>query len=372
MEKGGNPMKIQMKLMMQAALCIVSFLLVIPGHIKGEMHTSTQKKLIVGTKEALPFAMKTINGDWEGISIDLWRQIADELGLRYEFKETDLKGLIDGVSQGTFDAAIAALSITPEREKILDFTHPYYTTGLSIAIASQAGNPWLSVVHRFFSFTFLKLALTLIVVLLVVGIFVWWFERKRNSVQFGGSLPKGIWSGFWWSAVTLTTVGYGDKAPITPGGRTLAIVWMFSGIIIISSFTAAITATLTVTHLKSPIQGPEHLSNVRVGTIPHSSSEAYLRDNLISYQTYKTPAECLRSLVNEKTDAVVYDSPFLRYLVNKEFKGKVEILPVTFSRQNYAIALPEGAALREPVNRILLKEIQKKSWEDIQYKHMGR
>ncbi|MDY6855048.1 MAG: transporter substrate-binding domain-containing protein [Thermodesulfobacteriota bacterium] len=353
-------------------LCIALLITLSPGDIKGEIHTPTYKKLIVGTKEALPFAIKTMNGDWEGISIDLWRQIADELELRYEFKEADLKGLIDGVSQGTFDVAVAALSITPEREKILDFTHPFYTTGLGIAISSQGGNPWLSVVQRFFSFTFLKVTLSLIFLLFVIGICIWWCERTQNSEQFGGNAPKGIWSGFWWSAVTLTTVGYGDKAPVTIGGRILAVVWMFSGIVIISSFTAAITTTLTVTHLQSQIQGPEHLSNVRVGTIPYSSSETYLRDHLISYKTYKTPHEGLSSLVDGKTDALVYDSPVLHYLANKEFKGNVEILPVTFSSQNYAIALPEGTSLREPVNRVLLKEIQKKSWEDILYKYMGR
>ena len=66
-----------------------------PGHV-----------LIVGTKEAPPFAMKERDGSWTGISIDLWRRIADELHLRYRFQEVPLQELIDGTAAGRLDASI--------------------------------------------------------------------------------------------------------------------------------------------------------------------------------------------------------------------------------------------------------------------------
>jgi len=40
-------------------------------------------QLIVGTKIAPPFSMKDTNGEWEGISIELWKRIAEELNLKY-------------------------------------------------------------------------------------------------------------------------------------------------------------------------------------------------------------------------------------------------------------------------------------------------
>jgi ABC-type amino acid transport substrate-binding protein len=43
-----------------------------------ELDTLLQRTIVVGTKEAPPFAMKTREGEWSGISIDLWRRIADE------------------------------------------------------------------------------------------------------------------------------------------------------------------------------------------------------------------------------------------------------------------------------------------------------
>ena len=45
------------------------------------------RELTVVTKEAAPFAMKGADGSWQGISIDLWRHLADELHLRYHFVE---------------------------------------------------------------------------------------------------------------------------------------------------------------------------------------------------------------------------------------------------------------------------------------------
>jgi hypothetical protein len=97
------------------------------------------------------------------------------------------------------------------------------------------------------------------VLLLALGTLMWWFERKRNQEQFGGGTEAGIGSSFWWSAVTMTTVGYGDKAPITFGGRVVAFLWMLIAIIIVSVFTATITSTLTVAHLDVPVKGPQDL-----------------------------------------------------------------------------------------------------------------
>ena len=234
--------------------------------VGGQQSSDTPQPLIVGTKEAPPFSMKTSDGQWTGLSIELWRQIAAELNFRFEFKELTLKQLLEGVTDGSLDAAVAALTITSEREKNFDFTHAFYTTGLGIAVAAKAHNPWFTVVRRFISAAFLKVVASLTLVLLGVGVLIWWFEHKKNPQQFNGSAARGIGSGFWWSAVTMTTVGYGDKAPVTLAGRILGLIWMFVAIIIISSFTAAITSSLTVTQLETVIKGPEDLPKVTVGT----------------------------------------------------------------------------------------------------------
>jgi polar amino acid transport system substrate-binding protein len=353
------------------ALALGLLFIVLGNGVEAAEQPLPDRTLVVGTKEAPPFSMKTSRDNWTGISIDFWRRIASELNMRFELRELTLQQLIDGVADGSLDAAVAALTITSEREKLLDFTHPFYTTGLGIAVAAKPGSPWLSVLKRFLSFGFLKIAAALALLLFGVGALVWLFERKKNQQQFGGGAAKGIGSGFWWSAVTMTTVGYGDKAPVTVGGRIMALVWMFAAIIIISSFTAAITSALTVTQLESTVKGPEDLPKARVGTIPKTTSASYLQDNQVSYRAYETPRDALKAICEGKIDAFVYDAPILRYLVNKEFLGKLEVLRNTFLRQDYGIALPTGSPLREPINRILLEKIEELSWQDILHRYLG-
>jgi polar amino acid transport system substrate-binding protein len=95
-------------------------------------------------------------------------------------------------------------------------------------------------IWQFVSFPLLKVVTALGLVLLVVGALIWACERRQNPQHFGGN-AKGVLSGFWWAAVTMTTVGYGDKVPVTIGGRIIGLLWMFTAIILISGFTASIT-----------------------------------------------------------------------------------------------------------------------------------
>lgn len=329
------------------------------------------KKLIVGVKEAPPFAMKRSDGTWHGISIDLWRDIAAELGLPHDLREFDLQGLLNGVQEQSLDLAVAALTITPEREKVMDFTHAFYTTGLGIAVARSQQGGWLSFVRLFLSWQLLQVIGGLLLLLLLVGMLAWLSERKKNPQQFGGGL-KGLWSGFWWAAVTMTTVGYGDKAPQTVGGRIVALVWMFAGLIMISSFIAGITTALTVSQLTSPISGPEDLARIWVATVPGSTSESYLRQHRIALKLYPTPLAGLHAVVRGEVDAMLYDAPLLRYLVATELQEKAEVLPIIFDRQAYGIALQAGSPLRESMNRVLLSEIRSPEWQDILYRYLGK
>ena len=201
---------------------------------------------------------------------------------------------------------------------------------------------------------------------------MWLCERTRNAQQFDTGVARGIGAGFWWAAVTMTTVGYGDKAPLTLAGRILGLIWMFAAIIMISGFTAAITTTLTVNELGTGLRGPEGLSSVRVGTVTASTSDDSLRGQRLVYQTYDSAEAGLQALTDNHLDAMVYDAPLLRHLALTSFKGAVEVLRATFERQDYGIAMPSGSALREPINRSLLEKIRQPQWQDVLYRYLGK
>ena len=73
----------------------------------------------------IPPRYKRADGSWTGISIELWRRIAEDLGLEYEFRELELElnEFFVQLESREIDAAIAAVSITAERDSRLDFSH---------------------------------------------------------------------------------------------------------------------------------------------------------------------------------------------------------------------------------------------------------
>ena len=327
--------------------------------------------LTIGTKIAEPFAMKDKEGKWYGISIELWEKIAKELNIKYQWKELGLKPLLDGVSDASLDAGIAAITITAERETKFDFSHSYYSTGLSIVTLKNLNDGWRSVLRGIFSNQMLFILLMLAFILFIVGTLTWLAEKKRNPDNFNPNPIKGIPAGMWWAAVTMTTVGYGDMTPQTVGGRVIALFWMFASLLMVSAVIAGVASTLTVAKSKPLISGPEDLPKARISSIENSSSDAYLKNRSLQGEYYPTVLDGLNAIAQGKSDAMVYDDPLLKYLTKQHFQNKLIVIDKLFERQQYGIAFPENSPLREPVNRVMLDIIQKEEWQRVLKSYLG-
>lgn len=332
---------------------------------------AAEGELVVGVKEAPPFALRSPEGVWSGLAVELWRDLATRLERSFRLEPLDLEPLLDGVASGSLDAGLGALTVTGEREERMDFTHPFYGSGLGVVVAARGHGSWRGALARLASSAFLRALWALAVALFLAGLAVWALERRRNPEQFGGGTAQGIGSGFWWAAVTMTTVGYGDKAPRTFAGRTLALFWMFFSIVTISGFTAAIASALTLSQLESSIRGPRDLARVRVASVARTTSGRWLEREGIGFRAYPGVRDALQAVVAGRADAAVYDAPILRHLVKTEWPGELRTLPFDLERQDYAIALPPGSPLREPLNRTLLQRIDDPGWKAKLREYLG-
>ncbi len=335
-------------------------------------------RLRVATREVPPFAMRTEEGQWAGISIDLLREVIAEFEIEsgheieIEFRVLPLAEMLDAVENSDVDLAAAAITMNYERERRMDFTHSFHTSGLGIAVgAKQRKSGWSGIVEAVFSKTFFRIVSGLVLAMFVSAVGIYLFERKVNREQFDKGWVKGIAAGMWWAAVTLTTVGYGDKVPRTLGGRSIGLIWMFAGLFIIAGFTAAVTSALTLTQLRSQISGPADLTRVKVATVEGSTSADYLRSRHIMFAKHPDVDSALASLVANQCDAVVYDEPILKHQTYQHWSGEAYVLAASFERQNYAFALPSDSPLREPINQVLLRQTSSPSWDEVLATYFG-
>ena len=314
--------------------------------------------------------MKGPDGAWQGISIELWRHIADHMHLRYHFVEVaTVQDLLAATSTGEADTAVAAVTVTAARAQTSDFTQPFYRSGLGVAVAGGVAD-WLPILRAFLSLRFLQAIVALLAIALLVGTLVWLFERRRND-HFAGGPMQGLTSGIWWSAVAMTQAGAAQGAPSSLAGRLLAVVWMIVSIIALAVFTAGVTSAITTHQLQGLVRNVDDLRSLRVGVVSGSSSVDFLEQQRITHRGFADPTAALNAVQAGSIDAFVYDRPLLSWIMRGNFP-RLQVLGVTFDPQNYAIALPLNSELRVPIDVALLESVTSEWWQQVLYRYAGQ
>lgn len=328
--------------------------------------------LVVGIYHDPPFVIKTEDNDLEGLSIELWENIADAANLSYRYEPfSDFIGILKRLEYRDIDLTVNPMDVNDFRVEKFDMTQPYFISSIGVAIPSVNRSPFATFIGNFFSRAFLKLIFLLILVIFVFGFFLWLVERRHNKFQFRPGL-LGLFDGIWWSTVTMTTVGYGDKSPKTNIGKAIAIIWMFTAVIIISSFTASIASTLTITGLQTNIKNAEDIRLVeKISVVGATNSESYLvKEEIPINKTYASPVLALRALAKKENDVLIYDRTILRYYINRlSLEEKVKLLPFTLQETYQSFMLPKNHPGYDLINVGLMKEIQKERWGDLQRKY---
>jgi|UPI000149E22C ABC-type amino acid transport/signal transduction systems, periplasmic component/domain len=248
-------------------------LLILPLLWSLALSAQSDSVLRVGLKETLPFVDIQKGQRPTGMSMLFWEMLNGKLAAKSEYHVFDsVEDMLTALERGEIDLSINPITVSEERLERLEFSQPFFISGTAMARPEE--NRWLLFLENLFSWRFFSAIGLLALVILLFGFLVWLFERKKNPAQFQKGW-RGIFDGFWWSAVTMTTVGYGDKSPVSRGGRAVAVVWMFAAILLISGLTAGVASALTVSRLESNITEAEDLQGLRTGTVGGSSTVAY-------------------------------------------------------------------------------------------------
>uniref|UniRef100_A0A674CWQ9 Glutamate receptor n=2 Tax=Salmo trutta TaxID=8032 RepID=A0A674CWQ9_SALTR len=343
------------------------------------------------------------NERYEGFCVDMLRELAELLHFSYR-----LRLVADGVygvpgANGTWtgmvgelisrkaDLAVAGLTITSEREKVIDFSKPFMTLGISIMYTGHMTrrpgywsflDPFSPGVWLFMLLAYLIVSCVLFLVARLTP-YEWCSTepclRGRcklvlNQYTLGNSLwfPVG---GFMQQGSAIT--------PNALSTRCLSAVWWFFTLIIVSSYTANLAAFLTVHRMEVPIESVDDLADqttIEYGTMQGGSTMTFFQNS--QYQTYQR----MWNFMHAKQTSVFVKSTEegIDRVLNSNYAYLLESTMNEYYRQRncnltqigglldtkgYGIGMPLGSVYRDEIDLAVLKlqednrlEILKRKW----------
>eukprot|EP00795_Rhopilema_esculentum_P001278 gene1278-15663_t len=175
--------------------------------------------------------------------------------------------------------------------------------------------------------------IVLIIMTLLAGIFVWFFEHRSNPEFSKDHYVMGILQGCWWAFISATTVGYGDLTPRTFAGRVFGIIWILISLILNGILIGSLTSSVTTMTLPSPLM----LYGTKTSAVTNSSeySLAIRRNCKIDRNVeYEKVDSVLAALSDKHVDIALMDAFVAvakgKYIEDKKLKVK-EIIKTTDS-----------------------------------------
>ncbi|XP_050390554.1 ionotropic receptor 25a [Patella vulgata] len=386
------------------------------------VETFHKNHLMVATIHEPPFVFReeTENGTiYRGYTVDVFNEIASRLDLTYTMYEVPDKqygrknpdgtwsGLVGEILKGSADMVVAPVSVTADREAVLDFTSPYYDfAGIQIMMKKPDDET------SFMTFTFVfssTLWLCWFAVLLITGGCIYIFERSspyspRNTP--GGYytiIDKkekyfGVVDSYWYVAASLSLYGP-EFTPRTFSTRLLISgFWLFCTIIM-ANYIANLAAVLTTSRLTVPIDSLDDLAkqtrikySLKRGTVIQDYFERManiernfydlwrnmsygtsfeLRSQSVAvfdyplgdqYLTIKTAIERTGLLTTSEEGlnkvltedfAMIHESPMLQYELSQDCR--LIAVGKQFSSKPYAFALPQKSPLTKLISKTILQ-----------------
>uniref|UniRef100_A0A8C6TVC4 Glutamate receptor n=1 Tax=Neogobius melanostomus TaxID=47308 RepID=A0A8C6TVC4_9GOBI len=280
--------------------------------------TLANKTLTVTTILESPYVMRRSryqelsgNDRYEGFCVDMLRELSDILRFSFRIRLVDdgqygapepngsWTGMVGELINRKADLAVAGFTITSEREKVIDFSKPFMTLGISILYRVNLGRKpgYFSFLDPFSPAVWLFMLLAYLAVSCVLFLaarlspYEWYnphpCARQRQDVLVNQySLGNSLWfpvGGFMQQG--------SEIMPRALSTRCVSGVWWAFTLIIISSYTANLAAFLTVQRMEVPIESADDLAdqtNIQYGTIHGGSTMTFfmVRSHLLPTTTY--------------------------------------------------------------------------------------
>lgn len=312
--------------------------------------------LTVGIGGTPPFLIRE-GEDYEGMVLDLWGQIALINEVDYELVlQTNTQDALDAIATGELDLLVGPFSITAERLATVNFTRPFFVSTVGVLLPSESPTLW-SRLRPFFTRAALSSMGALLVCLFLVGNLMWLVERQHNPEQFSQDYLPGLGNGMWFALVTLTTVGYGDRAPATPAGRFVASVWMLVSLIAVSSLVGGLASAFTLALSELPadsISAPDDLQGTRMAVVTDSSAAVWATEYNARVIERPSLEDAVALVVAEQADGVVFDRPALEYYLSQNPDLDLQVADFSLSSENFGFVLPHDSPLTKPLDLTIL------------------
>ena len=329
---------------------------------------SKEERLDVAIEITAPCVMLE-DGTYTGFDIELWEEIARELNLSFTYYETTLNDIFTDLAEGRADVGFSCITVTNQREQIVDFSHHYLDSGLRIMVLSKPKFSLIESVKSFYSPKVVRSLTYIGLFIIICGHVFWWVERGRKHIDT--KYFPGIFQAYWYIVVTMTTVGYGDIVPRSWIGRMMAFLVMLIGIGFFGWAIAQLSSAITLQTLQSDITDHWDLRDKLVSTVEGTTSVPALEKLGAVVVPAKTVDIAYEKLLNEEVHAMVFDSPVILYHARQKGAGRVSVVGPLFDIQYYGFLFQQRSELREPVNRALLKLRNNGTYDKLYHKWFG-
>lgn len=286
-------------------------------------------------------------------------------------------GLIDNVVNGYYDIVIGDVTVTATRREKVDFSNSIFDNALRIIMRKNVDTSvdYLAYLRPFSYGLWILLFLTSI----YAGLLICFLERRENEAIQNKSIISSIAMSCWFSIGTI--MGYGaDFQASTAAGRLITLGLYFLSLVLVATYTANLTSSLTMLKFQSPISGIDDIKNgkipfrrigIRVGT---SDEDFYLREisgGLRNFYPIKSREEIYDSLFKNIIDVYFMDSGVAEYVTNTIYCN-LTVVGAEFNRGVFAIVVPKKWIYTEELDFNILSLRESGVLDDLKQKWFQR